>query len=334
VPTGPGPGDGAPAGFGTAVGYEEGLWVIEPDSGAARFLGWTMYSWATWSPDGTELATKRTWTSIDIVAADGSGSRRVLDCTGRGCDFPIWSPDGRHVAYQTWAGALEVIDLDGRPVTVIDPRADGSLAMAWSPDGSQVAWGSMDASGATALHVARLDGTAARVVHTGQRYLGLQWSPSGRFLGWTAYDESAEFLDLLWVVDLHGSAGPVQVAIPSGPAYSFDWTGGERGLAVAGNAVWHFDDPMGRGAPRLIDGLGSDVDATDEGDRLVWSRRPAAGLPTPGNPGTGPVPLYVAPVGGAARPVAWIADDWTLNPLHWAPGGRLLSFYAISPWWR
>jgi hypothetical protein len=125
----------------------------------------------------------------------------------------------------------------------------------------------------------------------------------------------------------------VQVAIPSGPAYSFGWTTDERDLVVSGTAVWRFDDPMGRGQPHLIDGRGWGVDV-DDTDRLAWARRPPGGLPTPGNPGTGPIPLYVAPLHGQERAVAWIADDWSLEPLRWAPGGRLLSFYAISPWWR
>jgi Tol biopolymer transport system component len=78
---------------------------------------------ASWSPDGTRLAyserspvgSRRL--SITTVALDGSTQSLVTDqqlddCALDGC-FPVWSPDGSQIAFDTGGDGTFVVDADG-----------------------------------------------------------------------------------------------------------------------------------------------------------------------------------------------------------------------------
>lgn len=118
-----------------------------------------------------------------IMAADGSGRRRLTD-SGAGVDYsPSWSPDGRRVAFRTTRGSpsgrdpsnIFVINADGSGERQLTPgrgAAAGGLFPAWSPDGSWIAY-----SNGAGINLVRPDGS-------GRRPLGVAgecsvWSPDG-----------------------------------------------------------------------------------------------------------------------------------------------------------
>jgi len=73
--------------------------------------------------------------------ADGTGARRLAQ---RGSE-PVWSPDGRIVAYSGHGGAVWVVEADSgtRRRLTYDWRPNasyGGLEPAWSPDGRQIAY--------------------------------------------------------------------------------------------------------------------------------------------------------------------------------------------------
>jgi len=112
----------------------------------------------TFSPDGSRLAYTvqhndapgRPYSQLWIMDANGSRSARVGDEQSRGSS-PVWSPDGRSIAYIGRAGnsaGLFVARADGSaPVHLADVDGTNSSALtdtgspiAWSPDGTRIAF--------------------------------------------------------------------------------------------------------------------------------------------------------------------------------------------------
>jgi Tol biopolymer transport system component len=109
---------------------------------------------ANWSPDGSRIALEaRTaldapWTTY-IVNADGTNPRQVSDIGNQWS--PMWSPDGKQLAFERQMPATDDpnADLVPRPFAVVDlatgalrevgtASADGYLSWDWSPDGKSI----------------------------------------------------------------------------------------------------------------------------------------------------------------------------------------------------
>jgi Tol biopolymer transport system component len=143
----------------------------------------------------------------DIYVADGDGGNRIRiadgtpgvkgDCPGYWGEGPIWSPDGRYLAYRgdittagdtppadcSWNRSVTISDASGRPVASFP--GDG-WAIAWSPDSTRVAvW--HDFYGDAKLEIYGLDGVRQAVLSmpTGWQASGdfdPVWSPDGASL--------------------------------------------------------------------------------------------------------------------------------------------------------
>jgi Tol biopolymer transport system component len=125
-----------------------------------------------WSPDGGSLLLDRIESdrsAIELVAADGSDDRVLVEGPSfEGPGGPVWSPDGRRIAYVRTPGepgnyTLEfwVMRPDGSDsvrVTRLGCCPDPWDGPVWSPDSQRVAWSSFfgrswvaaDADGGTA----------------------------------------------------------------------------------------------------------------------------------------------------------------------------------------
>jgi Tol biopolymer transport system component len=93
-----------------------------------------------WSPDGKRIVFDRFQedgkTGIYTVAADGTDLRYI----GYGC-APDWSPDGRRIAY-TGDDIIGIKDTSGaNDRRLLTTDASGAGNVAFSPDGSKIAFG-------------------------------------------------------------------------------------------------------------------------------------------------------------------------------------------------
>ena len=139
--------------------------------------------------------------SADIVALDaGSGSLTPVS-EGPSIDFfPVWSPDGTHVAFGTGTdsggdSAIRVANADGSdPVTIDSGKVE---FLSWSPDGTRLAYihsqaGSVD-DAPDGIYVVGADGSGAHRVLPGS-WQSVSWSPDGALLllaGWPTNTEHA-----------------------------------------------------------------------------------------------------------------------------------------------
>jgi len=96
-----------------------------------------------WSPDATRIAfvsSRGTARSIWLVAADGSGLRKVVNADV--IDSVTWSPDGTELAYSAPAGSAPAIfrirTSGGEPVRI--PTPEGATSPSWSASRNVIAY--------------------------------------------------------------------------------------------------------------------------------------------------------------------------------------------------
>ena len=148
-----------------------------------------------WSPDGGKIAyTERVddfgHSFITVMDADGSNKQRVWTLPEFSLGQPSWSPTGAELAMTVRISSLDIFrgraDGQGSFTAVAAPQFNHSnQAPAWSPDGSQVAYGQHDFRPAVSsydLHVANVDGTGdVNLTPTPSEYeMFPNWSPDGR----------------------------------------------------------------------------------------------------------------------------------------------------------
>ena len=137
---------------------------------------------------------------VAVTAAVGSSLRPALSVScGQIADSgPVWAPSGRFVAFTRVRGSGGVsqvfrIGVDGERLRLLSREGDYAYGVAWSPDGSRIAYTTFDLAAVVRVVVARSDGTKARVLAAfqGQREppaIFLSWSPDGKelaYVGWT-----------------------------------------------------------------------------------------------------------------------------------------------------
>jgi serine/threonine-protein kinase len=145
------------------------------------------------SPDGSRLAIgieEGDGADVWIYELSGTSAIRRLTFGGRS-RYPVWSPDGRHVAYQSdrdgrMAIYVQAVDGDGTVERLTDP-ADGvsHVPDAWSPDGRTLLISEQKSDTYTVMALAVADKRATPVAGVESREPPeAVFSPDGR---WVAY---------------------------------------------------------------------------------------------------------------------------------------------------
>ena len=138
----------------------DGSGLVQVTSGLDAALG-------SWSPDGTRLAfVENQGTAMAVVNADGT-DRHVIARDRGFYQLPTWSPDGSVIAFRSGTtigserSSLFTIRPDGTGEQRLPLDSGGPLA--WSPDGSRIAYGGRGG----VLWVANADSSGAHRVTTG-----------------------------------------------------------------------------------------------------------------------------------------------------------------------
>lgn len=129
--------------------------------------------------------------SVHVVNADGSGRRRVSWANAGDAGSPVWSADGRKLAYvhsyfvwdaqgnRSTKWQLRVIGVDGTD-RIVFSRDDGRYIRfpSWSPNGTTLAF-QMDGGGTPQIFTVNIDGGGLTRVTNNAFANSPAWSPDG-----------------------------------------------------------------------------------------------------------------------------------------------------------
>ncbi len=148
----------------------------------------------SWSPDGSQIAFVGDQGYM-VIGADGANPR-PLPISGPFGNYPfepVWSPDGRWIAYVTYPlpekgatpdsiplpfkdSAIRLIDVvTGEDRLLLTDGSTGHIDPAWSPDGSQISFASIR-SGTPEIWAINMDGTNLRPLTSNGQFV--------RFTSW------------------------------------------------------------------------------------------------------------------------------------------------------
>jgi Tol biopolymer transport system component len=181
------------------------------------------------SRDGRRVAGERTIRNVtDVWMLDSARQTRFTrGSTGRMMRFPLWSPDGRRIAFEAIGSSS--VRLSVRPSSGIDDEAvlfesmEAKIPCDWSPDGRFLIYYVPDPTTGTDLWVLPLDGsqTPFTFLKTEANELWGQFSPDGR---WLAYQSNETGRFEVYVRPFRAKGGQTLVSTGGGvyPRWSHD----------------------------------------------------------------------------------------------------------------
>jgi WD40 repeat protein len=252
----------------------------------------SLYSQTALSPDGSRVAmAKFDGGNVDVWVYDlvRNVSQRLTSDPALD-DSPVWSPDGKHVAFaSSRAGHFDLYQISasgGGREELLHASGENKFPTSWSPDGRYLLYGTQARETAGDIWVLPLDGTSKHtpvpLVHTRANEGGGTFSPDAR---WIAYVSDDSGIAEIYVQPF--TLPSASVDSPGGPKVLVSQKGGRRPRWRADGKELFYNSPDGAlmsvavsagttfrsGIPQLLfrppAAWFSTADATSDGTRFL-----------------------------------------------------------------
>ncbi len=183
---------------------------------------------ANWSPDGSQLAyISDASGEEEIYLLDQSGKGKPVQLTtgGKAMRYqPVWSPDGKRLAFADKDGKVYVLTIADRKVVQVADDLRGQVGdYTWSPDSAYLAFSLAEASGFRSVHIWSLaDGKKRQVTGAlGSEYNPV-WDPKGQYLYYLADAANAPQISFIeWNFVTNRATEVYVVALAKGTPHPF-----------------------------------------------------------------------------------------------------------------
>ncbi len=201
------------------------IYVVNADgSEQTRLTQGQLDHFPSWSPDGSKMVISRNG-NLWVMSFSAQPTPQVSDLKPLTTDpkeyasVPVWSPDGRQIAFASQVGdakgtadyndpttaEIYLIDADGSHLRKLTDNQAIDGGPAWSPDGEEIAFSS-NRDGAFQIYVMNADGTKVRPLTTGSaNNTGPAWSPDGRWIAFSSDRDGPQYTYEIYVMGADGS---------------------------------------------------------------------------------------------------------------------------------
>ena len=312
-------------------GDQYGIWAVDPASSDRKTRVQLTAGGGTplgWSSDGTRLLIMGE-DNLFVLDADGSETSVVGRPTPTG--LATLSPHGSRVVFAA-DGALYAVDADGGPTAILLSQSNdvGFEELAFSPDGTQIAYAEGAGDHGHSVWVMNADGTNAhRIVPdeisgTGHVH-GLAWSPAGDRIAlgfegfiYTFATDGSDFRQIAGADASCSSAESCAVQIPSGATSPY-WSPDGSQIAYTTRCADGVSAAPAGCLLAIADADGSNVRQLSYGLSGPWH---------PGTPSPSPSPSATASPSSSQLPTSALG---IFEPV----AGRIVygtgSFVAVDP---
>ncbi len=191
------------------------------------------------SPDGHRAAVTvvNARALLEVWLSErGRPARRLVADPGADCSLPIWSPDGRKIAYTRTSSDgragiyVKSLDGGGAPRRIYDTKLRNAKerAISWSPDGSTILFRTFESGNADIFRLAadfkgENPPVAKPVLASSAGELGARFSPDGHWIAFNS-DESGKPEIYVAAWGPGGVVGPPIMISVGGDGLPFRWS--------------------------------------------------------------------------------------------------------------
>jgi Tol biopolymer transport system component len=246
----------------------------------------------SWSPDGRQILFVRDYCpqgglfcpdyeDILVMRADGTGLhrlRRIEEPQGLNLG-PVWSPDGKRIAFAS--GAIYTISADGRGLRRL-PHSAPDAEPSWSPDGRRIAFTNEANDYRNRIGVMDADGGNQRLLTSAtDDDFAPTWSPDGHRIAFITrktpcVERTPERIfcgrDKYAIEVMNANGGNRhRLAAVAGEPFDLSWAPDGRRIAYADRSNIYVSDADGRRQHAVTSGGGEAPAWSPDGRRIAFT---------------------------------------------------------------